>query len=308
MRRVEADALVGASRDEVWELYDDIAGTPRWVPFVREILYVSGPARVGTVYRERTRIVGIPGSGAVGDHGAPAARSPGPRQRRRAHSTRRTVDHVRGARLRDVGPPGDRDPILAVGTGRAASTSCSRSSRRAGPCARRWRARSVRSRATPAAEVPERPPRAPRGGSGIENGPPGGTGSGLRRRPASRRRNDAPPHVVRMLAVRSMAKPYDRAAAGGYWPRVTSGMDEMAGTGGAIRTPIGPSPPHGRGLPDTSSGVTGQRRRPAELLDHGRRPRPRRPRPGRAPQAPPHDRPWRGRRPPRAGRRRAAPG
>jgi hypothetical protein len=60
MRRVAADALVGASRDEVWELYDDIAGTPRWVPAVREILYVSGPARVGTVYRERTRTGGIP--------------------------------------------------------------------------------------------------------------------------------------------------------------------------------------------------------------------------------------------------------
>jgi hypothetical protein len=56
MRRVEAEALVGASRDEVWRLYDDIAGTPRWVPGVREIVYVSGPARVGTVYRERTRI------------------------------------------------------------------------------------------------------------------------------------------------------------------------------------------------------------------------------------------------------------
>lgn len=56
MRRVEAEALVGASRDEVWRLYDDIAGTPRWVPGVREIVYVSGPARMGTVYRERTRL------------------------------------------------------------------------------------------------------------------------------------------------------------------------------------------------------------------------------------------------------------
>lgn len=56
MRRVEAEALVGASPAEVWALYDDIAGTPRWVPFVDEVLYVSGPARVGTVYRERTRL------------------------------------------------------------------------------------------------------------------------------------------------------------------------------------------------------------------------------------------------------------
>jgi hypothetical protein len=62
MRRVEAAALVGAPRDEVWDLYDDIPGTPRWVPAVREILYVSGPARVGTVYRERTRVMGIPGT------------------------------------------------------------------------------------------------------------------------------------------------------------------------------------------------------------------------------------------------------
>ncbi len=60
MRRVEAAALVGASRDEIWDLYDDIAGTPRWVPAVQEIQYVSGPAHVGTVYRERTRVMGIP--------------------------------------------------------------------------------------------------------------------------------------------------------------------------------------------------------------------------------------------------------
>lgn len=62
MRRVGADALVGASRDEVWTLYDDIAGTPRWVPSVREVTHVSGPARAGTVYRERTRVAGIPGA------------------------------------------------------------------------------------------------------------------------------------------------------------------------------------------------------------------------------------------------------
>jgi hypothetical protein len=60
MRTVEAEALVGASRDEVWELYDDIAGEPRWMAGVRAVLYVSGPARVGTVYRERTSIFGFP--------------------------------------------------------------------------------------------------------------------------------------------------------------------------------------------------------------------------------------------------------
>ena len=60
MRRVEAEALVGARREEVWQLYDDIQGTPRWVPFVEEVLYVSGPARAGTVYRERTKLGGLP--------------------------------------------------------------------------------------------------------------------------------------------------------------------------------------------------------------------------------------------------------
>ena len=63
MWRVMAEALVGASREEVWELYDDIAGTPRWVPFVEDIMYVSGPARVGTVYRERTRLAGVRDTG-----------------------------------------------------------------------------------------------------------------------------------------------------------------------------------------------------------------------------------------------------
>lgn len=60
MRTVEAEALVGASRDEVWRLYDDIAGLPSWLPSVREIVYVSGPSRVGTVYRERGRFAGLP--------------------------------------------------------------------------------------------------------------------------------------------------------------------------------------------------------------------------------------------------------
>jgi hypothetical protein len=60
MRRVEAEALVGASRDEVWDLYDDIAGSPRWIRGVHAILYLSGPTRVGAVYRVRTSILGLP--------------------------------------------------------------------------------------------------------------------------------------------------------------------------------------------------------------------------------------------------------
>src|SRR5690349_21472613 len=76
MRRVEAEALVGARRDEVWQLYDAIEGTPRWVPFVDEIVYVSGPARVGCVYRERTRLPGIPApdQGEIVRHRAARAR------------------------------------------------------------------------------------------------------------------------------------------------------------------------------------------------------------------------------------------
>ena len=42
---------------------------------------------------------------------------------------------------------------------------------------------------------------------GIENGPPSRQGFRLRRRPASRRKVDAPPEGVRMLAVRSMSVP-----------------------------------------------------------------------------------------------------
>jgi uncharacterized protein YndB with AHSA1/START domain len=59
---VEAEALVGASRDEVWELFDDIEGLPRWVPYVTGVAYVSGPARVGTVYRLRSHLFGLPGA------------------------------------------------------------------------------------------------------------------------------------------------------------------------------------------------------------------------------------------------------
>lgn len=60
MRRVETNALVGASREAVWALYDDLAGTPRWVPAVRDVRSVSGPARVGAMYREHRRVAGIP--------------------------------------------------------------------------------------------------------------------------------------------------------------------------------------------------------------------------------------------------------
>ena len=61
MRRVDAEALIGASRDEVWQLLDDLEGMPRWLPGVRAVI-PSGPAHVGTLYRERSVVLGIPRS------------------------------------------------------------------------------------------------------------------------------------------------------------------------------------------------------------------------------------------------------
>jgi carbon monoxide dehydrogenase subunit G len=58
MRRVEAEALVGASRDEVWQLLDDLEGEHRWLPGVRAVT-ASGPARVGALYREQSVLLGI---------------------------------------------------------------------------------------------------------------------------------------------------------------------------------------------------------------------------------------------------------
>ena len=58
MRRVEAEALVGASRDEVWQLLDDLEGEHRWLPGVRAVT-ASGPARVGALYREQSALLGI---------------------------------------------------------------------------------------------------------------------------------------------------------------------------------------------------------------------------------------------------------
>jgi hypothetical protein len=61
MRRVEATALIASPADRAFALYDDIPNTPDWVPFVSEILSVSpGRTGVGTIYREKTRLLGIP--------------------------------------------------------------------------------------------------------------------------------------------------------------------------------------------------------------------------------------------------------
>ena len=72
MRHVDAEALVGASRDEVWQLLDDLDGMPRWRPGVRAVS-PSGPAHVGTLYRERTMVLGVPRTRAweITDHRPP---------------------------------------------------------------------------------------------------------------------------------------------------------------------------------------------------------------------------------------------
>jgi hypothetical protein len=61
MKRAEASIDVRAPAEDLWALYADLEGTPRWVPFVEEILSSSGPLEVGMTYRERTRLGGISG-------------------------------------------------------------------------------------------------------------------------------------------------------------------------------------------------------------------------------------------------------
>jgi uncharacterized protein YndB with AHSA1/START domain len=59
MRRIRATIRIDAPPREVWDLYADVEGSVGWVPFAEEILSVSGPAGLGQVYRERTRLGGI---------------------------------------------------------------------------------------------------------------------------------------------------------------------------------------------------------------------------------------------------------
>jgi uncharacterized protein YndB with AHSA1/START domain len=59
MRTVQASAIVSAPPARAWALYEDMDGTPRWVPFVEAVLEASGPVAVGMVYRERTRLLGV---------------------------------------------------------------------------------------------------------------------------------------------------------------------------------------------------------------------------------------------------------
>jgi hypothetical protein len=59
MKRLVASTIVESSPERVWALYADVPGTVDWLPFVEEVLYVSGPAGLGQVYRERTRFMGV---------------------------------------------------------------------------------------------------------------------------------------------------------------------------------------------------------------------------------------------------------
>jgi hypothetical protein len=59
MRHIAETIYIDASPQAVWDLYADVEGSVDWVPFAEEILFVSGPAGLGQVYRERTRLGGI---------------------------------------------------------------------------------------------------------------------------------------------------------------------------------------------------------------------------------------------------------
>lgn len=59
MHHLRAAIHIEASPQQVWDLYADVEGSVEWVPFAEEILFVSGPAGLGQVYRERTRLGGV---------------------------------------------------------------------------------------------------------------------------------------------------------------------------------------------------------------------------------------------------------
>jgi hypothetical protein len=59
VRHLRASIRIDVPPQQVWDLYADVEGSVHWVPFAEEILFVSGPAGLGQVYRERTRLGGI---------------------------------------------------------------------------------------------------------------------------------------------------------------------------------------------------------------------------------------------------------
>lgn len=61
MKRVGVTTTVRAEPMRVWDLYADVEGSVEWVPFMEQVVYISGPAGLGQVYRERTSLGGVSG-------------------------------------------------------------------------------------------------------------------------------------------------------------------------------------------------------------------------------------------------------
>jgi uncharacterized protein YndB with AHSA1/START domain len=59
VHHLRASVRIDAPPEQVWDLYADVERSVEWVPFAEEIMFVSGPAGLGQVYRERTRLGGI---------------------------------------------------------------------------------------------------------------------------------------------------------------------------------------------------------------------------------------------------------
>ena len=59
MSRIEVSVDIGASPQVVWDLVSDLRRVPEWIEDTLKMLSVEPePAQLGTVYRERSRIVG----------------------------------------------------------------------------------------------------------------------------------------------------------------------------------------------------------------------------------------------------------
>ena len=59
MSRIEVSVDIGASPEAVWDFVSNLRRIPEWIEDTRAMLSVEPePAQLGTVYRERSRIVG----------------------------------------------------------------------------------------------------------------------------------------------------------------------------------------------------------------------------------------------------------
>ncbi len=55
MAYVEESTHIEAPPEAVWKLLSDLSRIPEYVYFVREVFDISGPANLGTVYKERAK-------------------------------------------------------------------------------------------------------------------------------------------------------------------------------------------------------------------------------------------------------------